>query len=121
MVLPSYRRSVVTRVIRPQHHYSFIQRVQRRRGTARNWTRRIQQLALDALPWQEESKSTSTNFQYDSNLAEEIISRLDPLEYYHRFSTLQVKAVQGYKSMYRLLYFTLPFRLIYPGSLVKSE
>jgi hypothetical protein len=44
---------------------------------------------LDSLPWQEESESTLINFQYDAKMAEEIIFRLNPLDYHHRFSTLQ--------------------------------
>jgi hypothetical protein len=71
---------------RKQLHFSFIQREQNRNQNARNW-KQYRKTKLDRIPWGEETISTGQDFVFDPLEADRLLDRLDPLEYYHRFST----------------------------------
>jgi hypothetical protein len=76
---------------RKQARFSFIQREQRRIGSVQSWSNHVCQEALDMIPWEQDWSTTSTTPQaiaFYSKEADDLLERLDPLEYYQRFSTL---------------------------------
>lgn len=72
-------------------HFSLIQREQRRFGSVKSWFYYVRQEELDLIPWEQDLSTTSTTPQalvFHSKEVDDLLERLDPLEYYQRFSTL---------------------------------
>jgi hypothetical protein len=76
------------KIKRKDRHYSFIQREQRRVGNVRSWYRLCQDATLEGLPWGEDTVSDPSKPCFDPLVADKVISRLNPLEYFHRLNTI---------------------------------
>jgi hypothetical protein len=73
---------------RKQPHFFFIQREQNRLQNARNWKLHYRKTKLNRIPWGEDMESNKQDFSFDPLEADRILHRIDPLEYYHHFSTV---------------------------------
>jgi hypothetical protein len=73
---------------RRQPHFSFIQRDRNRYQNSRNWKLRYRQEALDRIPWGEDTTSDTPNFAVDAFDVNRLLNRLDPLDAFHRLTTL---------------------------------
>jgi hypothetical protein len=93
---------------RKQSHFSFIQREHTRFRSARSWILHVRQTALDTIPWEEDTipwgKDTmvqSMTFSSDPTEVNNLLEKLDPLEYYRRFSTCTSSSFLSQKGDFR--------------------
>jgi hypothetical protein len=61
---------------------------QRRFGKVRSWIRHCQDISLEGLQWGEDTVTDPSEPSFDPLVADMVISRLDPLEYFHRLTTI---------------------------------
>jgi hypothetical protein len=77
---------------RTQTQFSFVHRVQSRRGTVRNWINIVNDKTVKKLPWGDEEcfgeGTIRSQAEFDSRVADDLLERLNPLEYYQRFMTV---------------------------------
>jgi hypothetical protein len=73
---------------RKQPHFSFIQREHNQYQNSRNWKPHYRQEALDRIPWCEDTVPTAPIFFLDAFDTDRLLTRLDPLDDFHRLITL---------------------------------